>query len=154
MEKIRTQRQYLVVWLYNMAILHFVVGVLLAWGSSLDYFDAYNHDVLSGFFSEISQSENRFQAWWLSLFGATLQNIGIFMGALIYVGNLYRNKHVWLWMIVGIGVWAPQDILISLQAGVESHLWLDSIALLLILPPLINLWILDRKNSIAGIENK
>ncbi|RYY03488.1 MAG: cell division protein [Gammaproteobacteria bacterium] len=154
MKNIETKRQYLIVWLYGIAILHFVVGVLLAWGSSLDYFDAYNHEVLSGFFSEISQSESRFQAWWLSLFGATLQNIGIFMGAMIYVGNLYRNKHVWLWMIAGVLVWAPQDILISLQAGVESHLWLDSIALLLILPPLISLWNLDRKNSIAESENK
>jgi len=57
-------------------------------------------------------------------------------------------------MIAGILVWAPQDILISRQAGVESHLRLDSIALLLILPPLISLWILDRKNSIAESENK
>jgi hypothetical protein len=53
----------------------------------------------------------------------------------------------WGWLITGIVLWAPQDMLISAQAQVWSHLWFDSLALLTLLPPLFWLYRHDRRKS-------
>jgi len=50
----------------------------------------------------------------------------------------------WGWLIAGLLLWAPQDILISVRGGVWSHVWLDLAALLALLPPLIWLYRYDR----------
>jgi hypothetical protein len=53
--------------------------------------------------------------WWLSLFGATLQNLAIFVGALTYFVSKQRSAFIWLWLMIGLILWALQDMLISLR---------------------------------------
>jgi len=47
--------------------------------------------------------------------------------------------------MAGVLLWAPQDMWLSAQKQVWSHLWLDSFALLVLLPPLI--WLLGPKRG-------
>ena len=43
-------------------------------------------------------------------------------------------------LLVGLLVWAPQDLLISLQAHVWPHVVVDAVALFAMIPPLLYLW--------------
>lgn len=141
-------RAWLIRWIYLLTFGHFAAGVLLAWFSHLSFFDQYHQSILAQI-GDFSISSHQLQAWWLSLFGATLQNLAIFMGVLTYVGSKQRSAFVWAWMIVGLILWAPQDMLISLRIDLWLHVWVDSIVLLLMLPPLIILCCVDRKSISA-----
>lgn len=139
-------RSGLVYWLYAIAFTHWVVGVLLTWFMRLSIFADYNHQVLSKFWpSTTPAGALELQVWWISLFGATLQNFSLFMLLLIYLGHRLRLSLIWGWMIIGIVLWAPQDMWISAQRELWVHLWVDSAALLIMLPPLFLLWRFDRK---------
>ena len=83
------------------------------------------------------------------MFGATLQSYGLYMLALVHIGNRLKRAMPWGWLIAGILLWAPQDMLISAQAQVWSHLWFDSVALLVLLPPLFWLYRHDRRTSLT-----
>lgn len=139
-----TIRKWLIRWLYLLTFGHFAAGVLLAWFSNLDLFDHYHHSILRQI-GDSSVAAEQLQVWWVSLFGATLQNLAIFMGILTYVASKQRSAFVWVWMVVGLVVWAPQDVLISLRIDLWLHVWVDAIALLLMLPPLIALWWIDKE---------
>jgi hypothetical protein len=93
------------------------------------------------------ESVRREQAWWMSLFGATVQCLGIWMLALVRYAGRHRIAGLWLWLAVGLLVWAPQDAILSWQAGVTIHLVVDSLALLAMLPALLTLWRWDRVTS-------
>lgn len=139
-------RPWLIWWMYLMAFVHFVGGLLLPWVAGTAFFDSYHQSVLKAFWPEqIPVGATALQVWWLSLFGATLQCLAIFMGVLIYIANRMRAAFVWGWMIIGFLVWAPQDIFISLQANAWMHVAGDVIALGLMLPPLVVLFFGDRK---------
>lgn len=141
--KFEAVRSLLIHWMYLITFGHFAAGLLLAWFSNSNVFDQYHQTILTqlGLAQTGTQS---LQEWWLSLFGATLQNLAIFMGVLTYLGNKYRNAFVWLWMMIGLIVWAPQDMLISLRIDLWLHVWIDVLALMVMLPPLFILWRLDR----------
>jgi hypothetical protein len=141
-------RRWLILWLYGLALSHFVGGILFAWCAHFAWFNDYHYAILSRFWhADIPLSAQALNLWWINLFGATLQNLAIFMGALTYLGNHYRSAFVWGWMIIGLITWAPQDILISLQVDMWLHVWVDSIMLMLMLPPLIILWCFDRNTK-------
>lgn len=140
-------RGWLIRWMYFITFGHLAAGVLLAWFSSSNFFDHYHHTILNQF-GVTPLAEHSLQEWWLSLFGATLQNLAILMGVLTYLGDKHRSAVVWLWMIIGLVIWAPQDMLISLQINLWLHVWVDLIALAVLLPPLAVLWCLDRKHTI------
>lgn len=148
--KLQTLRPWLIRWMYLITFGHFAGGILLAWFSSFNFFDQYHESILTRF-GDLSVHTHALQVWWLSLFGATLQNLAIFMGVLTYVGSKKNNAYVWAWMIVGLILWAPQDMLISLRIDLWLHVWVDSIVLLLMLPPLIILWWSDRKSACPSI---
>ncbi len=139
----QTLRHWLIIWMYLITLGHFAAGVLLAWFSNLDFFNQYHQAILEQFGMTQAGAQN-LQEWWLSLFGATLQNLAIFMGVLTYIANKHRNASIWLWMIVALIVWAPQDMLISLRIDLWLHVWIDLVALILMLPPLLALWRIDR----------
>lgn len=143
-------RLWLIRWIYLLTFGHFAGGVLLAWFSNISLFDHYHLSILNQI-GDFSATAHELQVWWLSLFGATLQNLAIFMGVLTYLGNKQRSALVWAWMIIGLILWAPQDMLISLRIDLWLHVWVDSIVLLLMLPPLIILWWVDRKFVISRI---
>ena len=140
-------RGWLIRWMYFITFGHLAAGVLLAWFSNNNIFDHYHQTILNQF-GVTSLAGQSLQAWWLSLFGATLQNLAILMGVLTYLGAKHRSAVVWLWMIIGLVIWAPQDMLISLQINLWLHVWVDLIALAVLLPPLVILWCLDRKHTI------
>jgi uncharacterized protein (TIGR01777 family) len=63
------------------------------------------------------------------------------------LGNRLKTPAVWGWLSAGILLWAPQDMWLSAQQQVWSHLWLDGFALLVLLPPLFWLYRHDRRKS-------
>lgn len=139
-------RTWLVRWMYAAALAHFVVGVLLPWLGNGALFDGYHQDVEHAFWGALVPAAARAQqVWWLALFGATVQCTALWMGALVRLGDTQKNASAWGWLIAGLLVWAPQDMLISWQAGVWVHVWADSFALASMLPPLVWLYLLDRK---------
>ena len=143
-------RPWVVRWMYGIVMAHFLVGILLPWISALSIFDAYHRSIETGFWTHDAPSAARNQqVWWISLFGPTVQSLSVWMGALTTIGDRQRSTFAWGWLIVGVAVWAPQDMLISLRAGAWVHVWIDCISILTMVPPLVWLWWHDRKNIAA-----
>lgn len=139
-------RPWVIRWMYGVVIGHLLAGILLPWIGNLSMFDAYHRSVESGFWNHGAPAEARTQqVWWISLFGPTVQGLALWMGALTRIGDRQRSTFVWTWLIIGVMVWAPQDMMISLRADAWIHVWVDCFALFTMLPPLIWLWSYDRK---------
>jgi len=139
-------RSWLVGLLYLIGLVHLVGAMAMTWLVDLPLFADYHQTVLAAFgFAPDQQEALVLNTWWMSLFGATLQVFSLFFLILVYVANRYRCAPVWLWLGVGILLWAPQDIYFSLQRGVWLHLWIDLAAVCAIVPPLCVLWWWDRK---------
>jgi len=144
-------RPWVITWMYGVVLAHLLVGILLPWISNFSIFDWYHHSVETGFWDRDAPAAARAQqVWWMSLFGPTIQAMSLWMGALVYIGDRQRSAIVWIWLIVGVIVWAPQDMLISLRANAWIHVWIDSFAVFSILPPLIWLWRYDQKSAHAS----
>ncbi|WP_460066471.1 MULTISPECIES: TIGR01777 family oxidoreductase [unclassified Pseudomonas] len=142
-------RQALVLWLYAAAIVHILAGLTLTWAGHSGLLDGYLHVLELSFWGTdaVPAAGHEQQVWWLALFGATLQSYSLYMLALVHIGNRSKAPMVWGWLMGGILLWAPQDMWLSAQQQVWSHLWLDGFALLVLLPPLIWLYRHDRKKS-------
>lgn len=134
-------RPWVTTWMYGVAFVHFVVGLLLPWVVSLPIVEAYHVYVEQQFWGgNIPQEVRPLQQWWIALFGPTIAGMSVWMGTLVYFGARYRSRLAWVSLIIGTLIWAPQDIYISLQRDVWLHLYLDCFALASMLPPLIWLW--------------
>ncbi len=135
-------RTWMVRWIYATVIVHLLVGILLPWLPNAPLVDAYHRGIEAAFWgSDAAPAAARAQqAWWIALFGPTLQGAAIWMAALVRFGDRQRSAAAWGWLIAGLAVWAPQDMLISLQADCWRHVWLDAFALAMMLPPLVWLW--------------
>lgn len=145
-----TWRKYFIWWLYVASVVHFLVGVALPWLAPLPFLDVYHRSVEAGFWIGAAPDAARTQQiWWISLFGATIQNVGIWMAALVRLGDQHRSRFAWAALIMGVIVWAPQDMWISFQAGAMTHLWVDVFALVSLLPPLVLLFLVDRGRAVA-----
>lgn len=144
--QIAMARKWTIGWLYGVAAAHLAIGVLLSWGSDLPLFASY-HRLIEGAFwpNQVPDGAHLFQLWWLSLFGPSIQTLGIWLAALIYLGSRYRSNIVWCCLLLGFAVWAPQDIFISLRADAWVHVWVDLLALLSVVPPLLWLWWCDSR---------
>jgi hypothetical protein len=145
-------RRWVVMWMYGVVIGHLIVGLMLPWISNLSELDAYHRIVEAGFWSDAAPAAARQQQiWWISLFGPTIQSLSLWMGVLVYIGDRQRNAMVWAWLAIGIVVWGPQDMAISLRADAWIHVWIDCFAMATMLPPLFWLWWHDRRiPNIAG----
>ena len=136
-----TTRRWLVRWLYAVALLHLLVGVMLTWAGNTALFDSYHMNIDAAFWgTQVPAGTRALQVWWIALFGATIQSYALFMWALIRLGDRHKSSTAWGWLLVAIIIWAPQDMLISWQASVYSHIWVDCFALLCLLPALIWLY--------------
>lgn len=145
-----TLRQWLIHWMYAAAIVHFLIGLVLAWLGHVALSDSYLNTIDLSFWGENAPAPARAQQlWWIALFGATVQSFSVYMLALIHLANRYKSSAAWAWLIIGLIVWAPQDIAISLQADIWLHLWLDCFALTSLLPPLLWLYLHDRTAASA-----
>jgi hypothetical protein len=139
-------RKALVAWLYAAALTHLLVGLGLTWAGHSGLLDGYLQTIERAFWFDVAVPSvaRAQQVWWLALFGATLQSYSLYMLALVHIGNRLRSAMPWGWLIAGIVIWAPQDMLLSAQAQVWSHLWFDGLALFALLPPLFWLYRHDR----------
>jgi len=139
-------RPWLVIWLYLVALGHLIGAVGMTWLADLPLFADYHQGILAAFgFAPDQVKVLALHSWWMSLFGATLQAFSLFLLALVYLANRYRNAVIWLLLAGVILLWAPQDIFISIQRNVWSHVWVDLAAVIALVPPLLSLWWLDRK---------
>jgi hypothetical protein len=138
-------RLWLVRWMYAVAVGHLVVAVLLPWMARLPLLESYHLGIEQYFWSGAAPVAARAQqVWWISLFAATMQSTALWMLALVHIGNRQRSAAAWVWLLAGLALWAPQDIGFSLQAQVWPHVAVDTFALLIMVPPLLWLWRLDR----------
>lgn len=143
-----TLRDFFIYWLYGIAAVHLLGGVLLPWFGDVALLESYHHLIESAFWpGQVPEGARALHLWWLSLFGASIQTLGIWMAALIYFGARYSSSIAWLLLFLGFAIWAPQDILISLRANIWEHVWLDLFVLLIVLPPLMYLWWQDSKQK-------
>lgn len=142
-----TLRSALVVWLSAAAMVHLLAGLVLTWAGHSGLLDGYLLTIEQAFWAADAApvTARAQQVWWVAIFGATLQSFSLYMLALVSIGHRLRSPIVWGWLIAGIVLWAPQDMWISAQARVWSHLWVDGLALLTLLPPLIWLYCHDRR---------
>jgi hypothetical protein len=142
------RRRWLVLWLYAIAAGHLIGAFIMTWFPDLPLLDTYHQGVLASFgLSPDQLSPKALQLWWMGLFGATLQAFSLFLLGLIYCANRHRIAGIWLFLAAVLLWWAPQDIYISLQKNVWSHLWVDLAAMAVLLPPLIALAIIDRRTT-------
>jgi hypothetical protein len=134
------ERKWLVRWMYASAVAHLLVGLLLPWVADAAALGWY-HELIG------PASEHARQAWWMALFGPTIQCVGVWMLALVRFGDQYRAPSAWLWIGAGLLLWGPQDIMVSLRAGVWPNVWLDLATLALLLPAVWRLHRLDAANQ-------
>ncbi len=145
-----SKRQWVIRWMYATVIGHLAVGMALPWMMDAALFEPYHRSIEAAFWGALAPPAARAQqVWWISLFGPTVQSVAIWMGALVRIGEVQRSTFAWAALVFGIVVWAPQDMLVSLRAHCWAHVWVDSFALLALLPPLVWLWLHDREASTA-----
>ncbi|HEF5875315.1 TPA: DUF393 domain-containing protein [Burkholderia cenocepacia] len=134
-------RRIVVRCMYAAAIAHLLVGVVMPWIAGASWLDAYHRSIESHFWTGAAPEAARAQqVWWVSLLGATVQCAAVWMLALVHLGNRLRNREVWGWLLAGLSIWAPQDMLLSWQAQVWGHVAIDVVALVAMVPPLVWLW--------------
>jgi hypothetical protein len=147
-EKIMTTRTWLVRWMYAATAAHLVVGVLLPLCAGTVLSEGYRRGIEAYFFSGATPvAAQALHVWWMSLFGPTVQAAAIWMAGLAVIGDKQRNAFAWAMLILGLLVWAPQDMLISARAHCWINLWIDALALAVMLPPLLWLCKLDLANK-------
>lgn len=143
--KSESTRRWLIWWMYGSVAAHLAVGILLPWVGKLSVLNSYHLSIEAGFWIDGAPLAARAQQiWWMSLFGPTVQTLALWMGALVRIGDRYHSSYAWGWLIIGIALWAPQDVLISLQANMWMNVWVDCFAVMTMLPPLIWLWLHDK----------
>ncbi|MEO7494437.1 MAG: cell division protein [Massilia sp.] len=145
-----TMRLWAVRWVYAGAAVHMLVGLLLPWLVQLVLLDHYFSAIDTVFWGGAAPAAARAQQqWWVSLFGPTVQTVAVWMAALAVIADRERSSFAWGSLIVGILVWAPQDIAISLRAACWANVWLDCVAVLTTVPPLAWLFLHDRRGTAA-----
>ncbi|RQT11404.1 thiol-disulfide oxidoreductase DCC family protein [Burkholderia contaminans] len=134
-------RRNVVTWMYGAAIAHLLVGIAVPWVAGAPWLDAYHRVIEQHFWAGAAPEPARAQQiWWMSLMGATVQCASVWMLALVHLGNRLQKREVWGWLLAGLLIWAPQDMLFSLQAQVSGHVAIDAAALVAMVPPLVWLW--------------
>lgn len=137
------ERKWLVRWMYASAVLHLVVGLALPWIAGAE--------LLRPYFDRLGPADTHAQhAWWMALFGPTIQCVGLWMLALTWFGDQRREAAAWLWIAAGLLLWGPQDIMVSLRADVWPNVWIDVATLALLLPAAWRLYLLDHTTADAA----
>jgi hypothetical protein len=143
-------RKWAVNWLLLVCAVHVAVGALLPWVGGAAPFDGYHRGVEAAFWPAGAPPGARgLQTWWIALFGPTIELMALFMLVLVRLADRLREPSIWLWLIAGLVLWAPQDMLVSLRADCWAHVAADAFALAIMLPPLIWLWRRDSRKPIV-----
>lgn len=140
-------RRWVIRWMYAAALSHGLVGIGMVLAGNSPALDAYHQSLVTAFWDAAPAPHARANnAWWIGLFGATVQCLAVWMAALVHIGSRTRMPQVWLWLMAGLLLWAPQDMVLSAQAGIWSHVWIDALALVAMLPPLAWLYRHDQQH--------
>lgn len=149
MEKVSRRyslRVWLVYWLYAVAGTHLLVALLMTWFADQPLFLGYHQHLVASFgFASGEMQASELQQWWFRLFGATLQVLSLLLLMLIYCGDRQRSSLLWSLLAITLLWWAPQDMAISLQKSIWSHFWVDLVALVVLVLPLVTLAFIDRR---------
>lgn len=151
MRRVKVQvevRAWLVRWLYLVAIGHLAGAFFMTWWAESSVLTYYHQQAVASFGGAEPLQLTEIQLWWFKLFGATLQAFSLFMLMLIYVANRTADAVVWIALALTILWWAPQDIYVSLQQSMWSHVWVDLAAVLAIVPVAIWLALIDRRRNL------
>ncbi|MES2299831.1 MAG: cell division protein [Pseudomonadota bacterium] len=142
-------RWWVIRWVYAAIVGHLVLALALPWIAASPMFDGYHRIVEQAFWGHVHapQAARAQQIWWIGLFGPTVQSAAVWMGALAYFGERQRSTFAWAALIVGIAVWAPQDLVMSLHANCWPNALIDAFAVVLLVPPLTWLYIYDRTHD-------
>lgn len=144
-------RTWAVRYIYAAIAAHLLVGALLPLMMNAALFDGYHSAIETAFWGpDVPTAARAQQVWWISLFGPTVQAAAVWMGALAWIGDRQRLPFAWGALIAGIVLWAPQDMLISLRADCWTHVWIDTFAVVSLLPPLIYLFQADRARKVPA----
>lgn len=136
-----TLRRWLLRWLYGAAVAHLLAGLVLTWLGDAALFEPYHRSIEAAFWGGAPPAPARAeQVWWIALFGVTLQSYAVGFLTLVYLGQRSAHPAAWGGLIASLLLWAPQDMWVSAQRGILSHLWVDGFALLVLLPPLLWLY--------------
>jgi hypothetical protein len=130
------ERKWLVRWMYASAAAHLIIGLALPWvanDAALDWYRTWLG----------TPASRPLHAWWLALFGPTIQGVGLWMLALVWFGDQRRESGAWLWIAAGLLLWGPQDMMVSLRAHVWPNVWIDLATLALLLPAAWRLYRID-----------
>ena len=146
MNKQASLRTWAVRWTYAAIAGHLVVGLALPWLADAALLAGYHRAIETSFWgAQPPAAVHAAQVWWISLFGPTVQAAAVWMGALAYMGDRQRSAFAWGALIAGLLLWAPQDMLVSLRQDCWDHVVIDAVALAMLLPPLVFLFLADRR---------
>ena len=129
--------------MFLFAILHILTGLGMTWWGDSLVFETYHQMVLT----QIPNAGRTLEQVWFSLFGATLQLVGMMLLALIYCAQKFRSAKLWTFLIVGLCLWAAQDIFLSLRYALWLNVVVDLAALLWSVPCLVCLVLFDREQK-------
>ena len=130
-------RKILYPWLVIIALLHVILGLAVIYLAKSDIINPYLSELSLAFDLTIdSQSETLIRTI-LQLFGPTIASWGI----LFFIGlNQYRNNGqpiTKLLLIIALLTWFLLDTTISAYFNIYSHVYLNTVAFVVIVIPLI-----------------
>lgn len=124
-------------WLYLVCGAHVAVGVTMPWMLQTPLGRAYLAHLATRFGIEDLPAETAaLLRWLLVLFGAMIASWGLLMAGLVRLACQTRSTAPLHVLAAALLAWAALDMGWSASRGVWLHLWLDALALLVILLPL------------------
>ena len=126
-------------WLFCALVFQGLFGLALAvLGPELGLLGFYPYftDSLWGLPAE-PELVQRFSSWLFGVLGATTLAWGALMACIVAVP--FRRREPWAWwaLVLSLTLWYPLDTTLSLTSGVWPNAILNTLALLMILPPLL-----------------
>jgi len=130
------------VWLFVVAVVIAVFGVLMAFLNQTTVIAVFNREINFVFWptGEVGRGVPEFQSWVYGVWGATVAGMGIFAA---YVARYpFARKEKWARQCLAAGtvVWFVLDTSISLAFGVVFNALFNTLVFLLIVAPLVFTW--------------
>lgn len=130
------------VWLFVVAVVIAVFGVLMAFLNQTAVFEVFNREINFVFWptGEVGREVPEFQSWVYGVWGATVAGMGIFAAYVAHYPFARKEKWARQCLAVGTVVWFVLDTSISLAFGVVFNALFNTVIFLLIVVPLAFTW--------------
>jgi hypothetical protein len=130
------------IWLFIVAIIIAVFGVLMAFLNQTAVFSTFNREINVVFWpsEEVGRGLPQFQNWVYGVWGATVAGMGIFAAYVAHYPFARREKWARQCLAAGTVVWYVLDTYISLASGVIFNALFNTVIFLLIAVPLGFTW--------------